>query len=72
MHPFTGQHSEDPSDHKMNGDILDYMRQLPGGLDAALESQVKNHMAVIERFGRYPHRNQVHRYRYIQIYMCVS
>jgi len=61
-----GQHSEQPADHAFNGRIVDYLRTTryppTAGAEAAahveeISQSVLSHMAVIDRFGRYPHRN---------------
>ena len=59
-------HSEDVEDHKqMDGLLLDLQRDLDGqagcaGSKQLIESQFKaerEHREIIDRFGRYPHRN---------------
>jgi len=53
-----GQHSEHIKDHEMNLELVNYMNEkYPGGMASYLSKHVEVHKAVIERFGRYPHRN---------------
>lgn len=55
------QHSESPDDHEMGAQLLAFMKEKFGADRpeiAMLEGHVNNHKAVIDRFGRYPHRNQ--------------
>jgi uncharacterized protein (DUF924 family) len=60
-----GQHSEEAEDHEMNVDLVDFVRTKFGGNGKEeddriemLESNVMGHKIVIDRFGRYPHRNE--------------
>ena len=61
--PFTfivtpGQHSEASSDHDMNAVISDYVTEkFPGFLSEMTRKACFEHKAVVDRFGRYPHRN---------------
>lgn len=55
-----GQHSESPDDHKMGVQLIVFMKDKfgPDNLQTrVLEAHVNDHKAVIDRFGRYPHRN---------------
>eukprot|EP00967_Tisochrysis_lutea_P022780 scaffold25994_cov30-Tisochrysis_lutea.AAC.2 len=57
-----GQHSEKPSDHALNLEIVEYLRERYAGDTSTVDgimNAVIDHMQVIERFGRYPHRNEV-------------
>ncbi|KPK17317.1 MAG: hypothetical protein AMJ62_01255 [Myxococcales bacterium SG8_38] len=57
------EHSEDPSDQARCLDL--FQRLLEGAPEALKEDAAyyldfaKRHQAIIERFGRYPHRNQI-------------
>jgi len=56
-----GTHSEDIADHEMSARILAEWRGRFGedALYRMIKSSCDEHMEVIQRFGRYPHRNQV-------------
>ena len=51
--PF--EHSEDPADQRLS---LELHRRLPAGADGGDPAQwAQQHLDLIERFGRFPHRN---------------
>ena len=50
------QHSEKPEDHALTPRILDAMGEGDSGLPV---QSMKDHKAVVDRFGRYPHRNHL-------------
>jgi uncharacterized protein (DUF924 family) len=55
-----GQHSESLHDHELNGRIIGWAQQRWGAsapLVAQLAREQREHMDVVRRFGRYPHRN---------------
>jgi uncharacterized protein (DUF924 family) len=59
--PF--EHSEDPADHARALDLFGAMAASPDPEEARLGAMYldyeEKHLAIIERFGRYPHRNAV-------------
>jgi len=63
MTPFIflatpAQHSENIKDHEMNAEIVDYFqKKFPGYEANMIASHCKDHKEVIDKFGRYPHRN---------------
>jgi len=57
-----GQHSEDLRDHEANMDVIRHLEEALGEGDPftrTMRGFVVDHMTVVERFGRYPHRNAV-------------
>eukprot|EP00931_Biecheleriopsis_adriatica_P120391 TRINITY_DN95512_c0_g1_i1.p1 TRINITY_DN95512_c0_g1~~TRINITY_DN95512_c0_g1_i1.p1 ORF type:complete len:281 (+),score=39.98 TRINITY_DN95512_c0_g1_i1:30-845(+) len=54
------EHSECPSDHELLEPVIDYFsRKHPGALPLKnLYNAARDHKAVVDRFGRFPHRNQ--------------
>jgi len=54
-----GQHSEELADHEMNMTLCDYIDGKAGMASQAgmLRKSCGDHKALIDRFGRYPHRN---------------
>jgi uncharacterized protein (DUF924 family) len=59
--PF--EHSEDPEDQALSVQLYTAMRDgAPKGLHSALDNLVnyaKRHAEIVERFGRFPHRNAI-------------
>jgi uncharacterized protein (DUF924 family) len=55
----AGQHSENLADHDQNSLVLDFMKAKAGenGVVKMIASSQGEHREVVERFGRYPHRN---------------
>jgi len=51
-------HSEDVADHEMNLSLLDYAEEKFGVDSVMAKDSVIQHKKVIDRFGRYPHRNK--------------
>ena len=53
-----GQHSEHLADHEMNMDVMALATEkFPGFMADMTMGHCKEHKAVVDRFGRYPHRN---------------
>lgn len=57
------EHSEEPSDHERCHEVFsDLCAEAPESLKADAEYYLdfaKRHRAIIDRFGRYPHRNEI-------------
>lgn len=61
MSVIAGMHSEDIEDHRFNSIVTDFVeerfgRESPDRV-ATLQRYMREHTEVVERFGRYPHRN---------------
>ena len=64
--PFTflttpAQHSEDVEDHRLVQQLLEHMDEKFGDHRAVAQllEHCVSHRSVVERFGRYPHRNEL-------------